>query len=98
MKIVQIDKENWADGLEKLSETYEVRQYAFGERVREGIDFAYEDKISDISEMMQSVYDNYSGQNLTDHSSRTPWVSVSALGIKFRLQLLRYVFTSNSLC
>ncbi len=47
-----------------LEEKYEVRTYGFGSEVREGLDFEFKDKVSDVSEMMQSVYDNYSNQNL----------------------------------
>ena len=47
-----------------LEEKYEVRTYGFGSEVREGLDFEFKDKVSDVSEMIQSVYDNYSNQNL----------------------------------
>jgi len=47
-----------------LSETYDLKSYAFGEDVRENIDFAFEDKVSNISQMLSSVYDLYSNQNL----------------------------------
>ena len=47
-----------------LEEKYEVRAYDFGAEVREGLTFEYKDKVSDVSEMIQSVYDNYSNQNL----------------------------------
>lgn len=61
----QADYQSVISGLKtQLGEKYEVREYAFGDRVREGIDFKYEDKVSDLSEMMSSVYDNYSNQNL----------------------------------
>lgn len=47
-----------------LSGEYELKTYAFGEEVREGIDFAFEDRVSDISQLLSSVYDLYSNQNL----------------------------------
>ncbi|NJN35097.1 MAG: hypothetical protein HC817_13405 [Saprospiraceae bacterium] len=47
-----------------LGDKYEVRTYNFGEKVREGIDFQYKDKITNISDLMKNVYDLYSNQNL----------------------------------
>jgi len=47
-----------------LAENYEVKDYAFGENVREGVDFKYEDKVSNISEFLSEMYDLYSNQNL----------------------------------
>jgi len=47
-----------------LSGEYELKQYSFGNEVREGIDFKFEDKVSNISEVLKSMYDLYSNQNL----------------------------------
>ncbi|MEM9920669.1 MAG: hypothetical protein AAF990_21405 [Bacteroidota bacterium] len=47
-----------------LSGEYELKQYAFGDKVREGIDFDFKDKVSNLSDMLQSLYDLYSNQNL----------------------------------
>lgn len=47
-----------------LGDQYDVKKYAFGEKVREGIDFQYKDKISNISDLLKSAYDLYSNQNL----------------------------------
>ena len=47
-----------------MSEEYELKQYSFGNEVREGIDFKFEDKVSNISEVLKSMYDLYSNQNL----------------------------------
>ena len=47
-----------------LSEKYEVRTYGFGSEVKEDLTYDFSDKVSDLSEVMQSVYDNYSNQNL----------------------------------
>ncbi len=47
-----------------LDETYEVKKYAFGNSVRAGIDFQFEDKVSNISEFLKYTYDLYSNQNL----------------------------------
>ena len=47
-----------------LGEKYEVKQYSFGEKVREGVVFQFKDKLTNVSDMMKNVYDLYSGQNL----------------------------------
>lgn len=47
-----------------LGEQYELKKYAFGSKVREGIDFSFEDKVSNVSDLLQSLYDLYSNQNL----------------------------------
>ena len=47
-----------------LSKDYDVKQYAFGGSVREGIDFNFTDKVSNISELLKNLYDLYSNQNL----------------------------------
>lgn len=61
-------KTSYQNGLENLGEAlgkeYELRQYAFGNEVREGIDFNFTDKISNISKLLSSLYDLYSNQNL----------------------------------
>ncbi len=49
---------------ESLSEEYDLKQYAFGSSVREGIDFNFTDKVSNLSEMLKTLYDLYSNQNL----------------------------------
>jgi hypothetical protein len=48
----------------RLSEKYDVKEYAFGDGVREGIDFKYKDKVSNLSAVLNDVYDIYSNQNL----------------------------------
>lgn len=57
-------KSSLADLSQRLSEEYEVVEYSFGNEVREGIDTAYTDKVSNLSEMLKTVYDVYSNQNL----------------------------------
>ena len=47
-----------------LSKDYDVKQYAFGGSVREGIDFNFTDKVSNISDLLKNLYDLYSNQNL----------------------------------
>ncbi len=49
---------------ERLKENYEVAEYSFGDKVREGLDTAFNDKVSNLSEMLTTVYDLYSNQNL----------------------------------
>lgn len=47
-----------------LSDDYEFKEYSFGNEVREGIDFSYTDKVTNISEVFNDIYDLYSNQNL----------------------------------
>ncbi len=48
----------------ELERNYAVQQYAFGSSVREGIDFVYEDKATNISALLNQLYDLYGNQNL----------------------------------
>jgi hypothetical protein len=57
-------KQNWQALKDGLSENYEVHELAFGDQVREGVDFNFTDKITNLSEMLKGVYDLYGGQNL----------------------------------
>ncbi len=47
-----------------LAANYELKEYAFGSEVREGIDFNSDDKVTNISELLKHLYDLYSNQNL----------------------------------
>ncbi len=47
-----------------LGDKYEVKTYSFGEKVREGIDFQFKDKLTNASDLVKNVYDLYSNQNL----------------------------------
>ena len=49
---------------ESLQEKYEVVEYSFGNEVRQGIDFEFKDKVSNLSDVLTEVYDLYSNQNL----------------------------------
>ncbi|MCB0554503.1 MAG: hypothetical protein KDD02_13215 [Phaeodactylibacter sp.] len=49
---------------EELGQQYDLKEYAFGSSVREGIDFKFNDKLSNISSVLSTVYDLYSNQNL----------------------------------
>ena len=49
---------------EDLEQEYDVKSYSFGSEVRENMDFSYTDKVSNISEVLNTVYDQYSNQNL----------------------------------
>ncbi len=50
--------------LDGLKEQYELKTYSFGNDVREGLDFGYKDKVSNISEVLNEVNDLYADQNL----------------------------------
>jgi hypothetical protein len=56
-------KQDWAGLKNALSESYEVHEIAFGDQVREGVDFSFTDKVSNFSELVRGVYDLYGGQN-----------------------------------
>lgn len=49
---------------QELARDYEVQQYSFGSEVREGVDFTFTDKVTNISKMLTNIYDLYSNQNL----------------------------------
>ncbi len=48
----------------QLSEDYELQTFSFGEEVKEGIDYQFDDKVTNISELFTEIYDRYTGQNL----------------------------------
>lgn len=57
-------KANFQALANSLGEKYEVHQYAFGEKVREGVDFQFKDKLTNASDLLKNIYDLYSNQNL----------------------------------
>ena len=57
-------KQDWSALKNSLAENYEVHELAFGDQVREGVDFNFTDKVSNYSELLRGVYDLYGGQNL----------------------------------
>lgn len=57
-------KKNFETLIQNLGDKYEVHQYAFGERVREGAEFQFKDKLTNASDLMKNIYDLYSNQNL----------------------------------
>ncbi|MEM6320071.1 MAG: hypothetical protein AAF960_20530 [Bacteroidota bacterium] len=61
---LQAYKDQYAQLKSNLTEKYDLKEYAFGSEVREGVDFSFTDKVSNLSEMLKSLYDLYSNQNL----------------------------------
>jgi len=57
-------RDNWNALRDALSENYEVHELAFGDEVRETVDFKFVDKVTNLSQLMRDVYDRYGGQNL----------------------------------
>lgn len=57
-------KKDWQQLRDGLSQDYEVHEMAFGDDLREGADFNFQDKVSNLSQMLRGVYDLYGGQNL----------------------------------
>lgn len=49
---------------EALGDEFDVRTYAFGTQVRPGLDTAFTDKVSNLTELLKTVNDLYSGENL----------------------------------
>ena len=68
MSVAIRDSSTFKKDLETLSknlgEQFDVKQYAFGESVREGFDVSFKDKLTNIADLLNNVYDNYTGQNL----------------------------------
>ncbi len=55
---------NWQALRDQLGDQYEIHELAFGDEVREGVNFQFTDKVTNLSQLVRSVYDLYSGQNL----------------------------------
>ncbi len=49
---------------QELAAEYDLHEYAFGNEVREGVDFEFTDKVTNVSKLLQELYDLYSNQNL----------------------------------
>jgi hypothetical protein len=49
---------------DELATDYEVATFTFGEEVRDTLDFSFRDKKTNLSAVLQQVYDLYSNQNL----------------------------------
>jgi hypothetical protein len=57
-------KQQWQSLRDALSVDYDVHEIAIGDHVREGVDFNFQDKVSNLSQAMQGIYDMYGVQNL----------------------------------
>jgi hypothetical protein len=57
-------KADWAQLRDALAQDYEVHEMAFGDELREGVDFSFGDKITNLSQLVRGTYDLYGGQNL----------------------------------
>lgn len=62
--VLETYKVAWQALKDKLSQKYEVKDYAFGSEVREGVNFEMTDKISNLSKIVTEVTDLYGDQNL----------------------------------
>ena len=49
---------------QKLAEKYDLKVYSFGQDVRNELEFGFSDKVTNISQFIEEMYDMYSGQNL----------------------------------
>lgn len=61
---LELYKKEWQALKDALANQYEVHEMAIGDAAREGVDFKFEDKISNLSEAVQAIYDAYGTQNL----------------------------------
>lgn len=50
--------------VESFGDDYEVKTYSFGDNIREGLDYGFKDKSTDISSLLMDVSDIYNNQNL----------------------------------
>ncbi len=57
-------KQNWTGLRDALSQDYEVHELSIGDNVREGVNFEFKDKVTNLSQSLRSIYDLYGGQNL----------------------------------
>ena len=62
--VLETYKKDWTALKDELNKKYEVKEYAFGSAVREGVNFEMTDKISNISNLVSEVSDLYGNQNL----------------------------------
>ncbi len=57
-------KADWERLREALADDYEVHEFAFGDAVREGVNFEFSDKVSNLSRLLHEAYDRFGTQNL----------------------------------
>jgi hypothetical protein len=57
-------QQQWQTLRDALRDDYDVRELAFGDQVREGVNFQWTDKVTNLSEVMREVYDRFGSQNL----------------------------------
>ncbi|TNE51871.1 MAG: hypothetical protein EP344_16325 [Bacteroidetes bacterium] len=57
-------KQDWQSLRNALDEKFEVHELAFGDEVREDVNFEFTDKVSNLSQALREVYDRYGTQNL----------------------------------
>lgn len=48
----------------QLKDKYNLQTYSFGDNIQDGIDFSFNHKSTNIAQVLDQVYDAYSGQNL----------------------------------
>ncbi|MEM6379315.1 MAG: hypothetical protein AAF705_13990, partial [Bacteroidota bacterium] len=59
------DLTNRLENLEaELGDDFDIRTYAFGTQVRPGLDTGFTDKVSNLTDLLKTVNDLYSGENL----------------------------------
>lgn len=48
----------------KLKEKFDIIEYSFSDIVKQGIDSSYDEKITDISNVLNQIYDQYNNRNI----------------------------------
>ena len=63
-----VQRNEYKQKMEKLRQNlagkYDLKVYSFGDKVKEGIDYSYSDKATNISSFLEEIYDVYSNLNL----------------------------------
>jgi hypothetical protein len=62
--ILDVYKQDWQQLRAGLSDRYDIQELSFGDQVRDSVDFEFRDKVTNLSEVLQEVYDRFGAQNL----------------------------------
>ena len=55
---------SWYSFIDQLDDKYEVKTYSFGDKISENTDFTFNEKQTDISELLNEIETRYSNRNL----------------------------------
>ena len=57
-------KEKFENLRKKLASKFDLKVYSFGQETKDGVDYSFKDKSTNISQFLEEIYDSYSNQNL----------------------------------